>query len=58
MIFSADGLINQFLNFLGVSISTSDGYYIAFVTVSALGLAVVTLILTFIFKFIVYIRKG
>lgn len=58
MIFSPDGLINQFLNFLGVSISTSDGYYIAFVTVSALGLAVVTLILTFIFKFIVYIRKG
>lgn len=58
MIFTADGLINQFLNFLGVSISTSDGYYIAFVTASALGLAVVTLILTFIFKFIVYIRKG
>lgn len=58
MIFTADGLINQFLNFLGVSISNSDGYYIAFVTVSALGLAVITLILTFIFKFIVYIRKG
>lgn len=58
MIFTADGLINQFLNFLGVSISNSDGYYIAFVTVSALGLAVITLIFTFIFKFIVYIRKG
>lgn len=58
MIFTNDGLIQSFLNFLGVSLTTSDGYYLAFLTVSVLAVVILVLIMSFIFKFLVYLRKG
>lgn len=58
MIFSSTGLIQQFLDFLGVQLQTADSYYIAFVTVGALGVVLVAFVLSFIFKLLVYIRKN
>lgn len=58
MNFSSSGLIQQFLDFLGVQLQTADSYYIAFVTVAALGVVLVVLVLSFIFKLLVYIRKN
>lgn len=58
MIFTNDGIIQQFLNLLGVTITTSDGQYLAFLTVSVLAVVVLVLFLVFIFKFLVYLRKG
>ena len=58
MNFTSTGLIQQLLDFLGVTITTSDGYYIAYI--SALILAITVILITFfgIFKFLVYLRKN
>lgn len=58
MIFSADGIIQKFLDLLGVTVTTSTGQYIVFVISSAFcAVCVVSLMLLF-FKFLVYLRKG
>lgn len=58
MSFTSDGLIQKVLDLLGVTITTSDGYYLAYL--SALVIAIVFLIIIFfgIFKFLVYIKRG
>lgn len=58
MIFTADGLIQRFLDLLGVSIQTSTGYYIAFVIVSAIVATSLVSLMLLIFRFLVYLRKG
>lgn len=57
MSFTSSGLIQHILDFLGVTITTSDGYYLVYV--SALVVAIVFMIITFfgLFKFLVYLRK-
>lgn len=58
MTFVSDGLIQRFLDLLGVSIQTETGFFIAFIIVSAIvAIALVSLMLL-IFKFLVYLRKG
>lgn len=57
MSFTSSGLIQQILDFLGVTITTSDGYYLVYV--SALVVTIVFMVITFfgLFKFLVYLRK-
>lgn len=58
MTFSADGIIQQFLDILGVTVETASGQYIAFmVSAAILALVIVSLILL-LFRFLVFIRKG
>lgn len=52
------GLIHEFLQLLGFQITTQSGAELAFVVTGALAAVSVALILAFLFKFLVYIRKG
>lgn len=58
MSFTSDGLIQKVLDLLGVTITTSDGFYLAYI--SALIVAIVFLIVIFfgLFKFLVYLKRG
>lgn len=58
MIFSADGIIQKFLDLLGVTVTTSTGQYIVFVIASAFCAVCVVSLMLLIFKFLVYLRKG
>ena len=58
MSFLPSGLVDKFLDILGVSIDSSTGQYIAFIAVSALvGISIVSL-MSLIFKFLVFLKKG
>lgn len=51
------GLVQQFLDLIGIQITTASGGYIAFLVVSILiGLIVITFSM-FLFKFLVYVRR-
>lgn len=51
------GLVKQFLDMIGIQITTASGGYIAFLVVSILiGLIVITFSM-FLFKFLVYVRR-
>lgn len=52
------GLIHEFLQLLGFQITTQSGAELAFVVTGALAAVSVALVLAFLFKFLVYIRKG
>lgn len=52
------GLIREFLDLLGIEITTQSGSELAFVVCGALLASCVALVLAFLFKFLVYIRKG
>lgn len=52
------GLIYEFLQLLGFQITTQSGAELAFVVTGALAAVSVALVLAFLFKFLVYIRKG
>lgn len=58
MIFTDTGIIAQFLSVLGVTVTTFDGYYVAFVVASAVVACVVISFMVLLFKFLCYIRKG
>lgn len=58
MTFTSDGLIQQFLDVLGVQLLTASGHSIAFLAVSALFALCITSFMVLLFKFLVYIRKG
>ena len=50
-----EGLVKQFLDLIGIQITTASGGYIAFLVVSILiGLIVITFSM-FLFKFLVYV---
>lgn len=58
MTFTGDGLIQKVLDLLGVTITTSDGYYLAYISSLIIALAIIVIIFVGIFKFLVYLRKG
>lgn len=58
MSFTVDGLIQQFLDLLGVTISSYTGYYIAFVVCGILFAICVVSFMLLLFKFLVFLRKG
>lgn len=58
MSFTSSGLIKQFLDFLGVTITTQTGEYLAFIITSAVFGLLALATLVFIFRLLVFIRKG
>lgn len=52
------GLIHDFLELLGIQIITQTGAHIAFVVCGTLLAVCLSLVLSFLFKLIVYIRRG
>ena len=58
MTFTADGLIQKFLNLLGVTVTTSTGQYIVFIISAAVIAVSIVCLMLLIFKFLVYLRKG
>ena len=58
MIFTADGLIQKFLDLLGVTVTTSTGQYIVFIISAAVIAVSIVCLMLLIFKFLVYLRKG
>lgn len=58
MTITDSGLIHDFLNLLGIEITTQSGSELAFIVCGALLASCVALVLAFLFKFLVYIRKG
>ena len=58
MTFTGDGLIQKVLDLLGVTITTSDGYYLAYISSLIIALAIIVIMFVGIFKFLVYLRKG
>lgn len=58
MTFTSDGLIQKVLDLLGVTIITSDGYYLAYISSLIIALAIIVIFFVGIFKFLVYLRKG
>lgn len=57
MRFATDGLIQALLDFLGVTVTTSDGYYIVYISALILGISFVLVTFFAIFKFLVYLKK-
>lgn len=58
MSITPDGLIQQFLDILGIELTTATGNYVAFIiTASLLAVALISLMIL-IFKFLVYLRRG
>lgn len=53
-----DGLIQQFLDLLGVQINTATGNYVAFLAGAALLCVAVVSFMVLLFKFLCYIRRG
>lgn len=53
-----DGLVQQFLDVLGIEITTATGNYIAFLVTGALIAVALVSLLVLIFRFLVYLRKG
>lgn len=58
MTFNPDGIIQQFLDILGVTVETASGQYIAFMVSAAILALVIVSLLLLLFRFLVYIRKG
>lgn len=58
MNFTPDGLIQKFLDLLGVSVTTSTGQYIVFIISAAVIAVSIVCLMLLIFKFLVYLRKG
>lgn len=54
----SSGLVHDFLALLGFEITTQSGAELAFVVTGALLAVAVALVLAFLFKFLVYIRRG
>lgn len=52
------GLIYQFLDILGVEITTATGHYIAFMATVALAAVALVALMVLVFKLLVYLRRG
>lgn len=51
------GLVDQFLDVIGIQVTTMTGYYIVFLTVSCLlGVTLISL-MGLLFRFLVYLRR-
>lgn len=53
-----DGLIQQFLDILGIQITTATGHYVAFLATSSLAAVALISLMVLIFRFLVYLRRG
>lgn len=51
------GLVQQFLDLLGVELTTATGHYVAFLAVSSLAVVALVSLLVLLFRFLVYIRN-
>lgn len=58
MTFVSDGLVQRFLDILGVSVNTATGQYIVFIITSAIVAITIVSLMLLLFKFLVYLRKG
>lgn len=52
------GLIQQFLDILGIELTTATGNYVAFIITSCLSAVALISLMILIFKFLVYLRRG
>ena len=52
------GLIKQFLDILGIEITTATGNYVAFMASAALLAVALIALMVLLFKLLVYIRRG
>lgn len=53
-----DGLVQQFLDILGIQVTTASGHMIAFMVTAALSAVALISLMVLIFKFLVYLRRG
>lgn len=58
MSFQSNGLIQKFLDLLGVQVETASGQYIAFMAGSAILALTIIALMLLLFRFLVFIRKG
>ena len=58
MTITPDGLIQQFLDILGIQLTTATGNYVAFIITASLSAVSLISLMILIFKFLVYLRRG
>lgn len=58
MSITSDGLIQQFLDILGIELTTASGNYVAFIITASLSAVALISLMILIFKFLVYLRRG
>lgn len=58
MSFSNNGIIQQFLNLLGVVPETATGQYIAYMVSAAVFAICIVAFMSLLFRFLVFLRKG
>lgn len=58
MSITPDGLIQQFLDILGIELTTATGNYVAFIITASLSAVALISLMILIFKFLVYLRRG
>lgn len=58
MTITPDGLIQQFLDILGIELTTATGNYVAFIITASLSAVALISLMILIFKFLVYLRRG
>lgn len=52
------GLIHDFLNLIGIQITTTTGTMVAFIVCASLLCVCIVSCLVLLFKFLVYLRRG
>lgn len=57
MTITEGGIISQFLDLLGVELTTATGDYVAFLVSASLAAVCVITFTVLLFKFLVYLRK-
>lgn len=58
MTFTSNGLVQRFLDLLGVTVTSSTGQYIAFMIASAVVAVAIVCLMLLIFRLLIYLRKG
>lgn len=58
MTIKPDGLIQQFLDILGIQLTTATGNYVAFIITASLAAVALISLMILVFKFLVYLRRG
>lgn len=56
MTFTSNGLLNKFLDLIGVQITSVDAQYISFIVLACVFGAITIAFLVLIFKFLCYLR--
>lgn len=58
MSFTENGIIQQFLNLIGVVPETATAQYIAYMVCSAIFAICIVAFMSLLFRFLVFLRKG